>query len=120
MREPRIGEVTSQKVQTSSFVARSPSGLALPPCEVVEDDDLRVVRVAHLRARRVVARVSRGVNIDNLAVALVLEEQASLVVRHYLLGEGGAAAHAWPAVGACDRAPGSWASCCSCSSLSPS
>lgn len=62
--------------------------LALPPRHVVVDDDLHVLRCPNGRPRAVVAGHDLWVHINHLAVPLVLEQEAGLVVRDNLHTKG--------------------------------
>ncbi len=48
--------------------------LSLATCEMIVNDDLHVVGVCDRVARRIVAAWHLGVNVDGLAVTLVLEQ----------------------------------------------
>mmetsp|Transcript_48400 Transcript_48400/g.126528 ORF Transcript_48400/g.126528 Transcript_48400/m.126528 type:complete len:216 (-) Transcript_48400:330-977(-) len=59
-------------------------GSRLPPRHVVVEHHLRVLVRVQLDPPRVVSGPSFWVDVDHLAIALVLEEQASLIVRNHL------------------------------------
>lgn len=58
--------------------------LALPPCHVVVQHHLHVLRGLNFRPLRVVTGVSLGIHIDYFSVSLILEQKASLAVSYNL------------------------------------